>query len=303
VWELTKTTVGRWNEIDASSKGASLAFYALLSAAPLLVLCMGIAALILGRQAAESQIISQLQNYLGPEGGKTIHEVLANATKPAASIIATAVGTVMLLFGASSLFVELRDSLNKIWRVHASSSGLAGMIRERLFSFALVLGVGLFLLILVLASTVMSAAGKFFGSILSTPGVLLHLANLGFSLIVVTILFALLYKIVPEVAIKWTDVWIGAAVTALLFSVGKLLIGLYLGKVSVGSAYGAAGSLLVFLVWVYYSAMIFFLGAEFTRAFAERHGSRASRRLEAGRDLETPGRTLASELQQKLDGG
>jgi membrane protein len=184
------------------------------------------------------------------------------------------VGIVVLLFGASGVFVELRDSLNLVWGVKAhGSSGLSGMVKDRLSAFALVLGIGFLLTVSLLLSAAIAAAEKFFNGFMPVPSPVLHLANLLFSFVTITVLFALLYKVVPDVHIEWRDVWIGAAVTSLLFSVGKLLIGLYLGKASVGSAYGAAGSLVVFLVWVYYSAQIFLLGAEFTHIFAQEHGS------------------------------
>jgi membrane protein len=193
--------------------------------------------------------------------------------------VATVVGFVVLLVGASGVFGELRDSLNLVWRVKpASQGGLMGMIKYRFFSFAMVLGVGFLLLVSLIVSATIAAAGKFFQQYLPISEGMLHLASSLAGFAIVTLLFALLYKLVPDVHVEWSDVWIGAAVTSLLFSVGKFLIGLYLGKASVGSAYGAAGSLVVFLVWVYYSAQIFLLGAEFTHMFAERHGSLAKKR-------------------------
>ena len=175
------------------------------------------------------------------------------------------------------MFGELRDSLNLVWGVKGprAARNLKGMIKFRFASFAMVLGIGFLLLVSLVLSAAIAAAGKLFGGYLPAPELVLHLGNIVFTFLAVTILFALLYKVVPDIHIEWRDVWIGAAVTSILFSVGKFLIGLYIGKASVGSAYGAAGSLVVFMVWVYYSAQIFFLGAEFTHVFAERHGSRA----------------------------
>ena len=279
VWELIKQTASSWSEINAPRLGAALAYYTLLSIAPLLVVCIGIAGLIFGAQAAQDQIAYQLQNVIGPQGSVAIQSLLQNANKPAAGITATVVGFFMLLFGASGVFGELRDSLNAVWGAKSTSgAGLMGMIKYRFFSFAMVLGIGFLLLVSLVLSAAIAAAGKFFQSHLPVPEGVLHLSSTVVTFLTVTILFALLYKVVPDVRIEWRDVIIGAAVTSLLFSVGKFLIGLYLGKASVGSAYGAAGSLVVFIVWVYYSAQIFFMGAEFTHAFAQRHGSLAHRR-------------------------
>ena len=281
VWSLIKETASRWSDINAPRLGAALAFYTMLSVAPLTVVCIGIAGMVFGQQAAQGQIMLQLQGLIGVEGARTIQDLVRHASKPASGIVATGVGILLLLFGASGVFGELRDSLNTVWGVKStSSSGLAGMVKYRFVSFAMVLGVGFLLLVSLLLSAGIAAAGTFVGGYLPVSEAVLHVANVVFSFAAVTVLFALLYKVVPDVQIEWSDVWIGAAVTSLLFSLGKTLIGLYLGKASIGSTYGAAGSLVVFIVWVYYSAQIFFLGAEFTRAFADRHGSRAQARLD-----------------------
>jgi membrane protein len=251
----------------------------MLSMAPLLVVCIAIAGLVFEPKAAQDQIAYQIQNVVGPQGADTIQLLLKHAGPRAQGVTAAVIGFLVLLFGASGVFGELRDSLNLVWGVPSnSSSGLMGLIKYRFFSFAMVLGVGFLLLVSLVLSAAVAAAGKFFASYLPASEILLHFGSLIFSFVIITVLFALLYKLVPDVRIEWQDVWIGAAVTSLLFSVGKFLIGLYLGKASVGSAYGAAGSFVVFMVWVYYSAQIFFMGAEFTHVFAERHGSRAQER-------------------------
>lgn len=281
VWELLKAAFNRWNEVNAPRLGAALSFYTMLSIAPLLVLSIAIAGMVFGPKAAQSDVIGQVQDLIGYEGGKVLQSLLLDANKLTAGISAAVVGLFMLLFGASGVFGELRDSLNWLWGVkNTTSGGLMSMIQYRFFSFAMVLGIGFLLLVSLLLSTAIAAAGTFFGGYMPIPEGVLHLVNVAVSFLAVTVLFALLYKIVPDIRIEWKDVWIGAAVTSGLFSIGKFLIGLYLGKASVGSAYGAAGSLVVFMVWVYYSAQIFFLGAAFTRAFSERHGSRAQARLE-----------------------
>jgi membrane protein len=276
VWELIKKTASSWNDINAPRLGAALAYYSMLAMAPLLVVSIAIAGMVFGEKAAQDQIAYQVQSLVGTQGGEVLQTLLAHAGRPSQGLAAAVVGFVLLVLGASGVFGELRDSLNLVWNVPTmSSGGLLGLIKYRFFSFAMVLGVGFLLLVSLGLSAAIAAAGKFFGQYLPVPEMLLHAGNLLFSFLVVTALFALLYKVVPDVHIEWRDVWIGAAVTSVLFSVGKFLIGLYLGKASVGSAYGAAGSIVVFLVWLYYSAQIFFLGAEFTHAFAERHGSRA----------------------------
>jgi membrane protein len=279
IWELIKQTASSWSEINAPRLGAALAYYTLLSTAPLLVVCIGIAGLIFGPKAAQDQIAYQLQNVIGAQSSVALQSLLQNADKPAAGIGAASIGFITLLFGASGVFGELRDSLNAVWGARSTSgAGLMGMIKYRFFSFAMVLGIGFLLLVSLVLSAAIAAAGKFFQSHLPVPEGMLHLGSSLITFITVTILFALLYKVVPDVRIEWRDVIIGAAVTSLLFSIGKFLIGLYLGKASVGSAYGAAGSLVVFIVWVYYSAQIFFMGAEFTHVFAQRHGSLAHQR-------------------------
>jgi membrane protein len=281
VWALIKHSASAWNEINAPRLGAALAYYTMLSIAPMMVLSIAIAGMVFGRQAAEGRIVYQLQNLIGYEGGVAIQGLLQHTRQLSSGIAASAVGIVVLLWGASSVFAELRDSLDLVWCVKSTTGrGWLGLVKYRFFSFAMVLAIGFLMLVSLVASAAIAAVGKFVGGMLPIPEAVLQLANILLSFVAFTILFALLYKFVPEVLVEWRDVWIGAAVTSLLFSVGKSLIGLYLGKASVGSAYGAAGSLVVFLIWVYYSAQIFLLGAEFTHAFAERHGSRAAARAE-----------------------
>jgi membrane protein len=197
--------------------------------------------------------------------------MLANAQRPAAGILGTIVGLLSLLFGASGVFTELRSALNLIWEVTPEkTSGVVGLLRERFFSFGMVLSIGFLLLVSLVVSTVLAAIGKFFGGLLPVPSPLVAVFNFFLSYLGVAVLFGLIFRLVPEAKVRWRNVWLGALVTALFFSIGKTLIGLYLGKSSVGSAYGAAGSVIVVIVWVYYSAQIFFFGAEFTHAYTER---------------------------------
>jgi membrane protein len=278
VWELVKQTALSWDKINAPRLGAALAFYTLLSVAPLLVVSIGIAGMVFGEEAARFHIAYQVQSLIGQEGGKAVLALLENASKPAAGLAATTVGFLTLLWGASGVFGELRDSLNAVWGVQTkTASALLHVVKQRFISFAMVLGIGFLLLVSLVFSALISAVGTFFQDRFPIPETALQFGTMAASFIAITVLFALLYKVVPEVHIEWQDVIIGAAVTSALFSIGKTLIGLYLGKASVGSAYGAAGSVIVFIVWVYYSAQIFFLGAQFTRVYSERHGSRARR--------------------------
>jgi membrane protein len=278
VWELIKQTASSWDKINAPRLGAALAFYTLLSVAPILVVSIGIAGMVFGQEEVRGHLAYQVQTLIGAQGGRVVLSLLESASKPGAGFAATAVGFLTLLWGASGVFGELRDSLNAVWGVQTNSaSGLMGIIHQRFISFAMVLGIGFLLLVSLVLSAVIAVIGKFFQDRFTFPETALQFGTMAASFVAITVLFALHYKVVPDVHIEWQDVMIGAAVTSLLFSIGKTLIGLYLGKASVGSAYGAAGSVIVFIVWVYYSAQIFFLGAQFTRVYSERHGSRAKR--------------------------
>ena len=265
-----KETFADWNKHEAPRLGAALAFYTILSLSPLVILVVALVGLFFDRSTAQTHILNQVQGMIGAEGGKAVESMLANAHKPSSGILGTIVGLLTLLFGASGVFGELRSAMNKIWEVPPKeTSGVWGMLRERFFSFGMVLSIGFLLMVSLVLSTALAAIGKFFGGILPVPASVLAIANFLFSFLAIAVLFALIFKFVPETKIPWRDVRVGAIATALLFTIGKTLIGLYLGKASVGSAYGAAGSLIVVIVWVYYSAQIFFFGAEFTHVYAK----------------------------------
>jgi membrane protein len=267
---ILKATFTGWNTHEAPRLGAALAFYTVLSLSPLVILVVAVAGLVFSRSTAQTQISSQVQAMIGVEGGKAVESMLANAQKPAAGILGSIVGLISLLFGASGVFTELRSALNLIWGVRAEqSSGVVGLLRERFFSFGMVLSIGFLLLVSLVISAVLAAVGKFFGTLLPIPSQVLAALNFLLSYFGVAVLFALIFRFVPEAKVRWRHVWLGALVTAMFFTIGKTLIGLYLGKSSIGSAYGAAGSVIVVIVWVYYSAQIFFFGAEFTHAYAE----------------------------------
>jgi len=271
-WGLLKDTGTGWVEDKATRLAASLAFYTILSAAPLLVIVLAIAGLAFGRDAVQGQIVEQLRGLVGQQGGEAIQTMIASSSGPGTGF-AMVVGVVMLLVGASGVFAELQDALNTIWEVKAKPGlGILAMIRDRFLSLTMVFGVGFLLLVTLVISTALSALTRFAG--LAEIGVVGQAVNFVISFAVLTLLFAMLFKFLPDVKLGWKDVWIGALATALLFTVGKLLIGMYLGHASVGSSYGAAGSLVVFVVWVYYSGMILFFGAEFTKVYSSRFGSR-----------------------------
>jgi membrane protein len=265
-----------WNAHNDQMLGAALAYYTVLSMAPLLVVVLAIAGMAFGKDAAQGQIMAELQSLIGPQGAKVIQIVVATASAPKTGTIASIAGFVVLLFSAAGVFNALRDSLNLIWEAKPPASGFWTTLRGEFLSFGMVLGIGFLLMVSLILSAAIAAVGKFVGNLLPVPEVALHAVNFVGTFAVVTFLFAAIYRILPAKEIPWEDVWIGAAFTSLLYSIGKLAIGLYLGKASVGSAYGAAGSLVVLLVWIYYSAQVFFLGAEFTHVYANSHGSRSA---------------------------
>lgn len=272
---LLKATVADWQEDKASRLAAALAYYTVFSLAPLLVIVIAIAGLVFGQDAAQNQIVGQLQGLMGKEGAAAVQTMIANANKPTTGIIASIINIVILLFGASGVFAQLQDAMNTVWEVAPKpNQGVLAMLRSRFLSFSMILGIGFLLLVSLALSAGLSGLSSYIGNLVPGLDFLLQLVNFAISFGVITLLFAMIYKILPDARIAWGDVWIGAAITALLFTIGKSLIGLYLGNASVGSAYGAAGSLVVLLLWVYYSAQILFFGAEFTQVYASKYGSR-----------------------------
>ncbi len=258
-----------WMDHNDTSQGAAIAFYTVLSLAPLLVVVVAVAGFFFGEDAVRGELYWQLRNLIGSEAASTVQNLLKAAHHPAAGIAASVIGFLVLLMGASGVFLQLRQTLNYIWGVDPNvDSGFRGMVRSRLFSFAMILGVGFLLVVSLAVSAVISAMGAYASGFISIPAPVLQVISFIVTFVVTSFLFALIYKFVPETKIDWEDVATGAIFTALLFDIGKILIGLYLGKASVGSAYGAAGSLVVLLVWVYYSSQVFLFGAEFTHVYA-----------------------------------
>ena len=272
-WSLLKETGSRWLEDNAPRLGAALAYYIIFSLAPLLITIIAVAGLVFGPQAAQGQLHGQIEQLVGEEGAKAIEAMVAGASETGSGVLASVLGIAMLLLGAAGLFGELQGALNTIWGVRPKPGrGVLGLLRDRFLSFSMVLGTTFLLLVSLVVSAALAALGSLFGE--WQTAVVGQVVNQVISLGVVTLLFAMIYRFLPDVKIAWRDVWLGAVITAVLFTVGKYLIGLYLGRTSTASAFGAAGSLAVLLIWLYYSAQIFLFGAEFTKVHANRFGSR-----------------------------
>ena len=314
---LCRLAVAAWIDDYAPSMGAALAYYTLFSIAPLLLIVISIAGLVFGADAARGQIFAELRELMGEDGAAAAQALLQSVNKPAQGVLGTIVGVVLLGVGAISVFGELQNALDRIWRApgRAGSGGLWALVRARLLSFGMVLGIGFLLIVSLVASAAVAALGKFATPLFGSWVVVAELLNLVVSFALVTVTFAMIYKIIPRVRIGWRDVWIGAAVTALLFAIGKSLIGLYLGHSAFASGFGAAGSLVVLLVWMYYSAQIFLLGAEFTWVYAHTCGSRSGTTASAtgsaaGATTDDPAIALArsraaleAALHARRDGG
>jgi membrane protein len=280
---LLKETLFAWHADRGPRLGAALAYYTLFSLAPLLIIVMAIAAMAFGQEAAQAQIVRQIEEVMGLEGVKAIQTLLENTSKPSSGVMATLIGLATIIFGATIVFTELQDALNMIWKIQPKPerSMVLGLMRDRFMSFAMVFAMGFLLLLSIVANAVLEAIVQIFGEILSNQVYVLRAVNFMFLFAIVTLLCAMIYKVLPDTYIAWGDVIIGAVVTSLLFAFGKYLIGLYIVHSSVVSAYGAAGSLVAVLVWMYYSAQIFYFGAEFTKVYATRKGHRAAPRQES----------------------
>ncbi len=275
MWSLIKDTFDEWQEDKATRLAAALAYYTVFSLAPLVIIVLGITGYIFGSQdVVGAYLIEQVQGLVGQEGAEIFQTIIENADQPTSSIVAALIGIGTLLFGAIGVFGGLQDALNTVWGVTSKPGrGIWDFIETRLLSFTMVLGIGFLLLVSLVLSSLLSALDGFLANWLSDFSVLaIHVINFAVSFGVITLLFAMIYKILPDVEIDWSDVWMGAAVTALLFSIGKFLLGFYLGRQTFGSTYGAAGSILIILLWVYYSAQILLFGAEFTQVYAKRFG-------------------------------
>jgi membrane protein len=275
LWDLAREAASDWSHDRAPRLGAALAFYTVFSIIPLLIIITAIIGLVFGQEAAQAAIMQQISGLVGEQSAEAIKEMIQRADEPSTGILSTVIAVGTLIVSSTVFFGELQDALNTVWGIEPKEGrGIWGLIKDRLLSFATILGTGFLLLVSLVVSTALSAFGKWFGGLLPMPEIILQTINVLLSLAVITGLFAMIFKVLPDAHIAWRDVWIGAALTALLFTIGKFAIGLYLGKSDVGSAYGAAGSLVIVLIWVYYSAQILIFGAEFTQVYANRRGQR-----------------------------
>jgi len=287
-----------WSDDYAPSMGAAIAYYTVFSLAPLLVIVVAIAGAVFGHEAVQGVIVSELSGLMGAQGASMVQGLLASASDTERGLVAGLVSVVLLLVGATTVFAELQSALDRIWHVPESQkpSGIWGILRARLLSFGLILGLVFLLMVSLAVSAGLAAFSRWTGELMPGAEALLQALNLAVSLGITTVLFAMIYKLMPSLPIAWRDVWVGAFTTALLFEVGKLLIGLYIGKSTMTEAYAAAGSLVALLAWVYYAAQIFLLGAEFTKVYADEHGSKAAAKAmaataqtaESGMPKETP---------------
>lgn len=270
IWRLAKAAFTGWRDDYAQSMGAALAYYTLFSIAPLLLIVISIAGLVFGQDAARGEIIGQLNSLMGQRGALAIQTLLESVSRPTEGIAATVIGVVLLLVGATSVFGELQDSLDRIWKAPVrEGSGLWHLLRARLLSFGMILGIGFLLMVSLVFSAGLAAISKWWAPMFSGWMLIAGTLNTLFSFALTTGMFAMIYKTMPRAHIEWEEVWIGAVMTAVMFTIGKWLIGIYIGNSAFSSAYGAAGSILVLLIWVYYSAQIFLMGAEFTRAYSQ----------------------------------
>jgi membrane protein len=280
IWLLTKAAASSWMDDYAQSMGAALAYYTMLSIAPFLWIVLSLAGMIFGVEAARGEIAAQLQGLMGRQGAEAVQKLLESASRPAESTAAAVAGLALLLVGATSVFAELQDSLDRIWRAPKRTRiGIWSLLKTRLLSFGTIAGISFLLMVSLAVSAGLAAFGKLWGSRFADWQSLVATVNLVVSYALTTTVFAMIYKVMPRVKVAWTDVFIGATVTGLLFTIGKSLIGLYIGRSGLTSAFGAAGSLVMAMVWVYYSAQIFLLGAEFTWAYALTFGSRKEQKL------------------------
>ncbi|MEH2135125.1 YihY/virulence factor BrkB family protein [Nostoc sp.] len=273
IWKLFQETFKEWSEDKASRLAAALAYYTIFSIAPLLIIVIAIAGAVFGEEAARGQIVGQIQGLVGIEGAKFLESAIQNANQPKTGAIASIISIVVLLVGATGLFTELQDAMNTIWEVKPKPGrGVTNIIRLRVLSFAMVIGIGFLLLVSLVISTALTTLVTYFSNLLPGVDFLWQLVNFVLSFAITTVLFGLIFKVLPDVNIAWRDVLVGASLTSALFSIGRFLLGQYLGNGSFGSAYGAAGSLVVILAWVNYAAQILFFGAEFTQVYARRYG-------------------------------
>jgi membrane protein len=308
---LLKLSYQDWKEDKAARLSAGLAYYTIFSLAPMLLIILAVTSIFWSRDAVQTQVLNQIEGLVGAEGRSFIADLLTSASSPTKGILGTIIGVVTLIFGALGVFNELHNALNTIWEVEEEKEtesgfieGIKKLIFGRLLSFSMILCIGFLLLVSLVISAGLSAMQESVGNAIPLSEILLQVLDLIISIGVITVLFALIFKFLPDAEIAWRDVWLGAFVTALLFSLAKLLIGIYLGNSSVGSSFGAAGSLVLLLLWIYYSAQILLFGAEFTQVYANQFGSKI---VPEGEEVAAqpataprPGRKPMNEIQPQL---
>ncbi len=274
VWDLLSETYQAWRRDNAPTLGAALAFYTTFSMAPLLIIVIAIFGVILGKTTVQVEILRRAQDLIGAQGAGAVKTMIEAAYRPGTGLAATLIGILVILIGSTSALVMLKHALNLMWGARPNPKApVWNLIKERLMSFVMILVIGLLLALSLLLSLILSFLTGFIQDLVSVPVFFIQLADVVFSFLLITLLFATVYKVLPDVDIAWTDVWVGSAFTAILFTLGKFLFGMYLARSTISSAYGAASSLAIILMWVYYSAQIFFIGAELTRVYANRYGS------------------------------
>jgi membrane protein len=277
LFRMLKATYREWSNDQVPRMGAALSYYTIFSIAPLLVIAIAIAGFVFGEKAVQGQITSEIQGLIGPESARAVQTMIQSAHKPAHGVIATIIGVVVLLLGASGVFGEMQTALNLIWKVDISSkTGVWNLIRQRFLSFGMVLGIGFLLLVSLMLSAGLSAAAGYLESYLHIPAAIFEAFDFVFSLAIIAALMAAIFKFLPDVKVPWGDVWIGGILTSILFTIGKFLIGFYIGKSVNMSAYGAAASVVVILAWIYYSAQLLYFGAEFTYVYSNECGSQSA---------------------------
>lgn len=301
ILSMFSTAFKAWWDDDAIRLGASLAYYTLFALAPILLIATAVAGIVFGAEAVRGEIVGQLDHLVGPDGARAVQSLLEGASHRRAGILATVLGTVMFVVAAMGAFLELQAALNTIWRVAPNPHGnLRRFVLDRVRSFSLVVAIGFLLMVSLAVTAALAAMNAWLADRSPSMPLAWSAVNVLASLVVTTALFALLYRFLPDVRLRWRDVMTGAFVTAVLFTIGQQLIGLYLGQSSVASSYGAAGSVMILLLWVYYSCQILLLGAEFTRVYAQRHGAKADPESYANKDLESDGVGPAVALTSKV---
>jgi membrane protein len=274
IWRMAVELFRRWRKHDPFQLAAALAYYTIFSLAPLLIIAIGIAGIVFSRESAQYQVFETVQDLIGLDGAKAIQEIIRSTGNERSGFLAAIIGVIVLLIGAGGVVGQLQVSLNKVWEIEPNpTAGWWDIVRSRFLSYALVLGIGFLLLVSLMVTAVLSAISRYVSGLVPALALLWPFIDMVISFGFVTVLFAIIYKVLPDVDVPWKDVWIGAAITSILFSAGKLAIGIYLGQSSISSSYGAAGSVVTILLWVYYSALIFFFGAEFTHYYSTQFGS------------------------------